>query len=508
VRIRLMVAMLLLAAGTVVVAAVGAVVLIRHSTISSARNQLYQEARAVADVKRGNLALLSQLSKVEPVGQYDSLKLVGLSPDGRLTGRVPRAVAGLHLNTAPLSRGDAVIGSSGRMAYVLIPLHLTARQRGHIVHRVPLGDQPVLVATRNAQTPTAGVGWFALLALASLAFAGLVAYALANRFARPLTIAARVTEQIAGGDLEARMPPSGTDMAEFASLAAAINAMGEALERARYQQRQFLLSVSHDLRTPLTSIRGYAEAIAEGAATDTQGAATVIVAEARRLERLVQDLLDLARLDARRFSFQPALVDMADAVPAAVDTFRHGGTGDVELVELVPPPGALVVWADPDRLGQLLSNLLENACRFARSRVTVSARSEGTQVVVSVDDDGAGIDPDDLPRVFEPHFTSDLGRPDAPGTGLGLAIVAELAAAMGGRAEAVSPIGPQSGTRMRVTLPAAGPPTPAPLPPGGPPVGAALQTSGSSANDASTGLEGDPAGSSATGPGTARDRWA
>jgi two-component system sensor histidine kinase BaeS len=288
-----------------------------------------------------------------------------------------------------------------------------------------------------------GVGYFLLVSLAALLGAAAVAYWLANRFSRPLVNAVSTTQAIARGDLQTRMPAT-LDVTEFADLATAINGMADSLQRAQSQQRQFLLSVSHDLRTPLTSIRGYADAIADGATDDIDGAVAVIRAEAARLERLVQDLLDLARLDARRFSFDLAPVDVASAVDAVVGTFQPGRAAGPSLEVALPVPAPPPVLADPDRLGQILSNLVENATRYARTTITVGAQTERGQVVLWVADDGPGIAPDDLARVFEPHFTSERGSDRSTarrgGTGLGLAIVAELAAAMGGSVAAESPV--------------------------------------------------------------------
>src|SRR5207249_6964710 len=127
--------------------------------------------------------------------------------------------------------------------------------------------------------------------------------------------------QIASGDLAVTVPAQPGADHELVSLAHSINTMAANLARSRRLERQFLLSVSHDLRTPLTSIQGFAEAIADGAATDTRRAAEVIAAEARRLERLVRDLLDLAKLDARRFSLDVHRVDAAEVVAHTAEGF-------------------------------------------------------------------------------------------------------------------------------------------------------------------------------------------
>jgi signal transduction histidine kinase len=239
-------------------------------------------------------------------------------------------------------------------------------------------------------------------------------------------------------------------------LAESINTMGANLARARDQERQFLLSVSHELRTPLTSIRGYADAVLDGAIDDPRAAAAVISTEANRLERLVQDLLDLASLEADRFSFELRTIDAAVVVRQVVDGFQHRAA-DIG-VDLTLAPGSEVpcpVWADSDRLGQILANLVENASSFATRQVTVGLAGGPDGAVLWVDDDGPGIPPEQLTVVFDRHFTTDRDTRRTKGSGLGLAIVAELVAAMGADVHAESPIADASstpGTRMVVRL--------------------------------------------------------
>jgi two-component system sensor histidine kinase BaeS len=267
----------------------------------------------------------------------------------------------------------------------------------------------------------------------------------------------RTARAIAGGDLDARVGLFETDVDdELAAVGSAIDTMAAELGRHRSLERAFLMSISHDLRTPLTSIRGYAEAVAEGAADDDESrrrAAAVIQTEARRLERLVADLLELARLDAREFSLHPGPVDVADLArhgaaalePAARDAgLRLAVTGE---------DGPLMAMADPERLAQVVANLVENALKYAATTVEVATRSgpSGT-VEIGVADDGPGIDPEDLPRVFERLYTSRRQPGRKVGTGLGLAIVRELTSAMGGSVGVDRTAA--GGTRFVVTLPA------------------------------------------------------
>ena len=227
-----------------------------------------------------------------------------------------------------------------------------------------------------------------------------MAAALARRFTRPLVGGGggHPPDRLRGPRRHRAGQPRHEDP-EFAQLAESINAMGANLVRARDQERQFLLSVSHELRTPLTSIRGYADAVIDGATDDPAGAAPVISAEARRLERLVQDLLDLARLDADRFSLDS---DRGRAEVVETGGRRLPAPGPAELgLELAARPAECPVWveADSDRLGQVVANLIENASSFAGTS-EVGPVGVGTpgRPVAWVADDGPGIPADQLAR--------------------------------------------------------------------------------------------------------------
>jgi signal transduction histidine kinase len=321
--------------------------------------------------------------------------------------------------------------------------------------------------------------------------AALVAWTMSRRMARPLVEAMEVTGRIAAGELASRVPVRPHDYPEFASLAGSINDMAQSLEDGRARERHLLLAVSHDLRTPLTSIRGFAEAIKDGAIPDSGQAAEVIIAESRRLERLVGDLLDLTKLEARQMSIALRPTDAAEVVATTAEGFRPAAArngialvlrvpgvdaeGTAGADGFVPPAGPVAarpVAADPDRLAQLLANLVENALTFARTTVAVSLADypEVGACVITVDDDGPGIAASDLDRVFERFYRADRGPKRQMGSGLGLAIVAELAAAMGGTVRAESPLLVDGGSRFVVTLrhwsgPVAVPPTrPAPAP--------------------------------------------
>jgi len=271
---------------------------------------------------------------------------------------------------------------------------------------------------------------------------------LGRRLTRRIRDASAATQRIAGGQLSTRVePPAADDHDEIAELLRSVNSMAEAMERSKLLEQQFLLSVSHDLRTPLTSIRGYAEAISDGAA-EPAVAAGVIQSESRRLERLVADLLDLAKLQSRSFSLHPSPIDLRAALAAAVSGFApDAGERQIMLQMQQGPP--VPVSADPDRLAQVAANLVENALGYARFEVVVAITADG---LVTVDDDGPGIAAADLPHVFERLYASRSGpQRRESSSGLGLAIVRELIHAMGGEVGAGT--SPSGGARLWFRLP-------------------------------------------------------
>lgn len=434
-----------------------------HAARSRTRAQLAQQATDVAaalkaEIDAGRSANNLLLILRAPFKDENSVVLIVL-PGGRLIGiRQPRQAASLpsglkaaDLHTGELLHGQEVSGTHGSIVFAAAPYQ----------SEVSVGKGQTRIFTQVVvltQDPNTGLRqawpWFVLAGALAVLVAALVGDRLGRRISRPLRDAEAVTRQIAAGDLSAQVPLPDHAYPELASLAHSINTMTDTLARAKGLERHFLLSVSHDLRTPLTSIRGFAEAIAEGAAPDNTRAAEVISTEARRLERLVQDLLDLARFDARRFELHPRPIDVAEVVADSGEGFRPAAEEMGLRLNVAPgAAGVITANADPDRLAQVVANLVENALKYARSQVTIQVVSTQEGAVISVDDDGPGIAAEDLPRVFDRLFSSSRYPARRVGTGLGLAIVAELVAAMGGTVRAESPTSAYGGTRVVVTLP-------------------------------------------------------
>ncbi len=282
-----------------------------------------------------------------------------------------------------------------------------------------------------------------LAGLAGVLFAAVVSFFLARSIVRPIRRVADATRAIAADERHEPLPTSGSS--ELASLARAFNRMADDLAASREAERNFLLSVSHELKTPLTAIRGYAEGLSDGA-FDSEEAAQVISLEASRLERLVRDLLDLARMNRAEFSVRSEPVDLAETAREAVR--RHEAAARGFGLELRAAGAETWVDADQDRLLQVASNLIENALRETPAGGTVTVSAEPGRLLVA--DTGPGIPPDDVPRAFERFYLYDKVGKDRPvGSGLGLAIVKQLATAMGGDVQVTS--GP-AGTTFAVAL--------------------------------------------------------
>jgi two-component system sensor histidine kinase BaeS len=433
VRRRLIAAVVALVAGALLVAGLGTLLLLRRSAREEARRDIARQGVAVAEqADAANLNVLRRAMRLE------GAVAIVVGADGQVRGTLPAGVASTDLDGSRLLAGQVVSGGRGNLVFAAAPV------------RRPRSVIAIVLTRRVAGNVTRAAAYLLLAGAVSLAVAAAVAGWLARRITGPLEAAEAATRLIAAGDLAARVPVPDDTEPELASLARSINSMAVGLSRAQGLERQFLMSVSHDLRTPLTSIRGFAEAITDGTAQDSKRAARVIAGESRRLERLVGDLLDLATLDARRFSLMPRPVDVHELVAGTAEGFERAGSDAGVALEVRVAPEPLVLEVDPDRLAQVVANLVENALKFAGTRILVTSEATTTGVVITVEDDGPGIPAEDLPHVFERLYQSARTPTRQLGSGLGLAIVSELVGAMGGHVEARSDAG--AGTRLVVEL--------------------------------------------------------
>jgi signal transduction histidine kinase len=280
--------------------------------------------------------------------------------------------------------------------------------------------------------------------------AALAALLLARRISRPVDRIASAARSLTRGTHPEPVPVEGA--AEIATLAVAFNELAAQLRRAQEAERNFLLSVSHELKTPLTAIRGYAEAVEDGA-VDPRDAAATVASEARRLERLVHDLLDLARMNRTDFSVRNTEIDLAEVAEDAVRRYQQQAESFGVALHAIADAAAPAI-GDADRVLQVVSNLVENALRLTPPGGKV--RVVAAPGVVRVEDTGPGLAENDRERAFERFYLHErYGLERRVGTGLGLAIVKELTLAMGGSVGVESSPGRLTVFTVRLSVPVA-----------------------------------------------------
>jgi two-component system sensor histidine kinase BaeS len=386
-------------------------VLTRRAVDSATLKDVAHQADLIAGSQQTALSPLTHLPELQPY--FDRQHESYLLSDGALPASAREA----------LSLGKPAQGT------------VTFNGRGFFFAARRVDGKPfVLLRPRSGATAlTPFIFSLLIAALASGALAAIAAFMLARRIALPVHRVADAARSLARGTRPKPVPVEGA--AELATLAVAFNDLAEQLARAREAEKSFLLSVSHELKTPLTAIRGYAEALQDGALDPDDVAATVVL-EAARLERLVGDLLDLARMNRTDFSVHESEIDLAEVAEDAAR--RYEQQADVfGLALTVAADGPSPAIADADRVLQVVSNLVENALRLAPRGGEV--RIVTAPGMLRVEDTGPGLELEDRERAFERFYLHErYGRERPVGTGLGLAIVKELTEAMGGSVEVTS----------------------------------------------------------------------
>jgi signal transduction histidine kinase len=426
----------------------------RLRLVSQVIGQRAQQTLSLLDNQpRSAGARLEQL--VERADQAFGVRVALLDASGQVLADSRAAEAGplpaeLNLSDPPPAVLPTFRDASGRVWQ-----YLARRQ----------ADQTdLLVASPRPVTPIFNilreefVGPFSQAALIALFLALLLSVGMARWVAGPLQRMAFSARKAADGEL-APIRPEGPQ--EVQELARAFNEMTRRVYASQTAQRDFVANVSHDLKTPLTSIQGFAQAILDGAVDSPEAlrqAAGVIHAEAGRMTRMVQDLLDLARFDAGIAGLQRAPVELNEVLAHTLERFQPlARAGQVSLA--LEGGGLPVIAGDGDRLAQVFTNLVDNALKHTppNGRVTIHASQVEGWVEVAVTDSGAGIPAEDLPRIFERFYQTDKSRQGGRGrgVGLGLAISREIVQAHGGTISAFS--NPRQGSVFVVKLPVARP---------------------------------------------------
>jgi signal transduction histidine kinase len=438
--------------------------LVRLASVNGLQQQLHDQAEVASTIGAGpascfTLASLRAVQTELYLVASDGSPQAVTCPRSRWRLRAPVAPAPDVDLRVDLKQGGVQTGSRGSVVYAVAPLQQAledaqgVRYEGVLLTH-SLGGLGIGLVS--------GVAWRLLLATTlAVAIAALVAWLLAGRLTAPLRRLAAAARQLGAGQLGTRVQVKGDD--EVAEVGAAFNEMAADIEHSQGEQRAFLASVSHELKTPLTAVQGYTEALLDGTVSDPparQRTLERIHGETLRLARLVQDLIDLARLGRGQFAVSPVDADVTtvlrEAVAAAVDRAASQGVN----VDQQVPNNPLLAHVDPGRLRQVLDNLLDNATRSspAGHPVLVAARPlPGGWVEVAVVDRGPGIASEDLPRAFDRGYLWSRYRSTRTvGSGLGLAIVKALCDAMGVtvRAESGREHG-RGGTAFRLALPPA-----------------------------------------------------
>ncbi len=333
---------------------------------------------------------------------------------------------------------------------------------GHavIVEGRTVGDGAgVVLVERTAGVTRLAISARLLFSLLAGLLAGLIGGALlANRLARPIRNAAAVAMRLSAGDRSVRVRPEPPSESE--DLAHALNALATALAVSEGRQRDFLLSISHELRTPLTSLKGYAEALSDGVVgpDGARKAGQTMLTEASNLERLVNDLLALARLEAADFPVESVPVELIQLITAVVEGWsaRIASAGLELRTEIPTVP--VIVYTDPGRIRQVVDGLLENALRVVPAGAPIVLAVRGPSLTtpnhgtIEVRDGGPGFTDEDLAVVFERGALYERYRGIRKvGSGLGLALAAGLVRRLGGGIEASH--APEGGARFVVLLP-------------------------------------------------------
>lgn len=415
----------------------------------SAAVESFQEGPARRVQKPEDLAgearkwLAAQAFPEEQVAAVRTAQGEVLSSSGGIDLR--RVPGSLDLLTSRRSRWREVDSPFGPIRALTVPLTIGGEQAGTLV----------VAASRSRAQATlsallSGIAWASGI---GLAFAALLGFAAVHRTLRPLQRMSAAVDAIqATGDLSRRVSlPGPAD--EVGRLAEAFDRMLARLEEVFRNQRRFLADASHEMRTPLTVVRGHLELLKDRATEGEAGRSlSLALEELDRMTRIVEELLLLARLDeGLALAREPVEVELVlrEALLRGMLAGRREAAVEVS-------PG-LYVLADPDRLLQVLTNLITNAVQHGGDDVTVRmrARRDGGRVTIEVADDGPGVPQDDLPHVFERFYRGSASKGERMGAGLGLAIVDSLARAMGGEVTLRSKAG--EGTTFTVSLPAASP---------------------------------------------------
>ncbi|MEV0154042.1 HAMP domain-containing sensor histidine kinase [Micromonospora sp. NPDC050686] len=445
-RRRLVVAFVLVAGVSAGVLAGGSYLLLRQARLDGSVQ------RAAADA-RYELVLAAQFLPLTDARRADLLTSFEGSGRHVLLVDADARAADPELTPAPGSTLRSAV-AAGHLAYERRAdagrhlLLVGGRIPGSTAELYVVTDEDGIVADLDQLRTALAAGWVAVLLLAAA-----VGHTLARRTLEPVGRASRAARAVAEGLLDTRLPVRGRD--EFSDWAAAFNEMAEALQgkidalsRAQARERRFTADVAHELRTPVTALVVAASLLREhldGLPADARRGAELLVTDVVRLRRLVEELMEISRLDAGREVVEPRPVDVPALLRAVV-----AARGWRDRVTVTGDGRRFLARTDPRRLERVLANLVGNAVEHGTGRRRAAVAREGPTLLVTVTDEGPGIPADHLPHLFDRFYKVDSAR-SGPGSGLGLAIARENARLLGARLAVASEVG--AGTEFRLELP-------------------------------------------------------
>lgn len=323
-------------------------------------------------------------------------------------------------------KGEEVVrqtqSAAGPLFTVLVPW---VQENSHTGTRTVMGFVLIQTAAQTVHAAYAGLLWQTIAAGVLIALAAAAAlFFITRQLTRPLTAMAQAAEGMARGDFTARAPEEGSR--EIMALSRSFNQMAGQLADLEQSRRDFVANVSHELRSPITSIQGFAQGMLDGTIpTDEHGRyLQVVVDETHRLSKLISNLLDLSRVESDQAALSCTDFDVSELARRVLIS-RMTPIEEKNLeIEAKLPEGGCFVHADKDQIQQVIINLLDNAIKFTPSggAITVSARVEGDTAILKVQDNGPGVLPEDAPHLFDRFYKGDKAHTSGQGTGLGLAI--------------------------------------------------------------------------------------
>lgn len=420
------------------------------------RRQSERLATQVHDVYRGNGTFQQLTQRIQLASQLLNERILIYSPQDKI--KLQSSAAGLHPDIHACPEPAAFRQRVARVTYIhndLVCFQNPVRgTHGHLN-----GGTVVLLAKSADLRPPFNALLGVILATAGTALLVWLVTGLyvTSAFFQPLLRITQATRRMARGDYGVRVHPRG--QREMEQLARSFNDMAQQVQSSNQTQRDFLANVSHDLRTPLTMIAGFSGAMLDGTAgeADAYASAQVIHEEALKMQRLVDDLLQLTRLESGLLTLERHPIDVRPFAQRVIDRALHArGRSHVLTIHNQVSVDCPRIMADPDRLERALGNLLDNAVEYTPDGGTITVTARGVErawVEIGVSDTGRGIPAADVDRVFERFYRADPSRERTHGhSGLGLAIVREIVEAHGGRAWAESD---SSGSTFRVMVPQA-----------------------------------------------------